>query len=204
MADERRKVWAAIVYPESLPEDWKTKLEQTHIPIAISPKHDSDTWTKEDEAENPSHKAGETKKEHHHIVLYFDSLKSPNQVLSKLEELGVTYVEPIEVPRAYNRYLCHLDNPDKAQYDTEEIICLNGARCDLSKPNPTQSEQRKIRREIVDFCRENEVTEYFELVDYADLNGLDDWAWYIEHHTTYLNGYLKSKRHGSIRETDVE
>lgn len=193
MADERRKVWAAIVYPESLPTDWKTKLEQTHVAAAISPLHDADVWTVEDEQADPTHKVGTRKKEHHHVVLYFESLKSPNQVLSLLEPLGVSYVEAVESPRAYNRYLCHLDQPDKAQYDPKQIQRLNGAKCDISKPNPTADEQREIRRAILDTIRENNITEYCDIVDYADMNALDDWAWYLEHHTVYLIGYLKSK-----------
>lgn len=196
MADERRKVWAAVVYPESLPENWLTKLEQTHIPIAISPLHDADKWTQQDEIENPSHKAGTFKKSHYHLALYFESLKSMQQVLSVLQPLGVTYVEPVEVPRSYNRYLCHLDQPEKAPYNPKDIVRLNGATCDISKPNPTTDEQREIRREILDTIRNNNITEYFEIVDYADMNGLDDWAWYLEHHTVYIVGYLKSKHFG--------
>lgn len=193
MSDERRKVWAVIVYPESLPTDWKTILENTHVAAAVSPLHDSDVWTTEDEEKDPRHKAGTPKKDHHHVVLYFESLKSPNQVLSMLESLGVTYVEPVESPRAYNRYLCHLDQPEKAQYDPKEIIRLNGAKCDMSKPNPTADEQRDIRKKIFETMREMNITEYYEIVDYADMHGLDDWAWYLEHHTVYVTGYLKSK-----------
>ena len=72
MADERRKVWAAIVYPESLPKDWKSRLEHTHVASAVSPLHKADVWTTEDEEKDPTHKAGTRKKEHHHIVLYFE------------------------------------------------------------------------------------------------------------------------------------
>lgn len=200
MADERRKVWAAIVYPESLPKDWKDRLERTHIAAAISPLHYADYWTAEDEEKDHTHKAGERKKPHHHIVLYFESLKSPNQVQSILEPLGVSYVEPVESPRAYNRYLCHLDQPEKAQYDPKQIVRLNGAKCDLSKPNPTADEQQEIRREIMNTVRENNITEYCDIVDYADMNGLDDWAWYLEHHTQYMVGYLRSKHYSQRSE----
>ena len=31
-----------IIYPESIPEDWKTCLEKLDVPMAISPLHDKD------------------------------------------------------------------------------------------------------------------------------------------------------------------
>lgn len=194
MADERRKVWAAIVYPESLPKDWKTRLEHTHVASAVSPLHKADVWTTEDEEKDPTHKAGTRKKEHHHIVLYFESLKSLQQVVSILEPLGVSYVEPVESPRAYNRYLCHLDQPEKAPYDPKQIIRLNGAKCDLSKPNPTADETQEIRDAILAYCQENNITEYAELTYYALNSGLSDWLWYIEHHTVFLNAIIKSSK----------
>lgn len=194
MADERRKVWAVILYPESLPEDWIDRIEKTHVAAAVSPLHENDYWTSEDEEINPEHRAGTRKKEHHHVILYFESLKSANQVLSLLEPFGVTYVEPVESPRAYNRYLCHLDQPEKAQYDPKEVIRLNGAKCDMSKPNPTADEQQEIRDAILRHCQENNVTEYAELTYYALNSGLSDWLWYIEHKTVFLNAIIKSAK----------
>lgn len=194
MADERRKVWAVILYPESLPEDWIERIEKTHVAAAVSPLHDNDYWTSEDEEANSEHKAGTRKKEHHHVVLYFESLKSANQVLSLLEPFGVNYVEPVESPRAYNRYLCHLDQPEKAQYDPKGVIRLNGAKCDMSKPNPTADEQQEIRDAILRHCQENNITEYAELTYYALNSGLSDWLWYIEHNTVFLNAIIKSSK----------
>ena len=31
-----------LLYPESIPEDWETKLELLGVPMAISPIHDKD------------------------------------------------------------------------------------------------------------------------------------------------------------------
>ena len=196
MSDDRRKVWAAVLYPESLPSDWMSVLENTRVPIAVSPLHDRDVWTIEDQQSNPNHVAGERKKPHYHVVIYFDSLKSKNQVLTLIEPLGVRYVEPVEAPRAYNRYLCHLDQRGKAQYEPDEIIRLNGAQCDISEPNPTQDEQRKIQSDVIALIRDINMTEYAELVDYVYDNGLKDWAWYVTHNTVFLNNYIKSRRHG--------
>lgn len=195
--DERRKVWAAILYQESVPSNWVSTLEQTHVPIAISPIHDHDVWTQEDEDSNPDHIAGAIKKPHWHIVLYFDSLKSPQQVIKVLQPFGISHIEPVESPKAYNRYLCHLDSPEKAQYKVSDVVKLNGAQCDMSKPNPTSDEQRIIRNEILDFIEDNSIVEYADLVMYARHTDNENWAWYIEHKTVFLNGLLKSLRYMS-------
>lgn len=191
MSDDRRKVWAAVLYEESAPSNWRDVLERTHVAIAVSPLHDKDVWSEDEDG----HVAGEMKKPHWHIVFYFESLKSPNQVLGIAKELGLRYVEPVESPKAYNRYLCHLDNPNKARYSLDDVLRLNGAQCDMSKPKPTSDEQKAVRDEILSFIEQNGVSEYYELVMYAYHQGKEDWSWYIEHHTQYLNGLLKSKRH---------
>lgn len=195
MSDDRRKVWAAILYQESAPQHWKTILESTRVAIAVSPLHDRDVWTEADEEQDSRHVAGTCKKAHWHIVMYFESLKSYQQALGVVDRLGISYVEPVESPTAYNRYLCHLDSPEKAQYDVKDVIRLNGARCDQSKPKPTADELAKVRDEILDFIKQNSVTEYSELVFYAHDERLEDWAFYIEHHTVYLEGILKSLRY---------
>lgn len=187
MADDRRRTWAAIIYPESLPDDWKERLENTRVPVAVSPLHDQDIIKE----------TGELKKPHYHIVFYFESLKTSKQVLALLALNGlesVKHVEPVESTRAYNRYLAHMDQPNKAQYNPDDITRLNGAVCDVSKQMPTADEQRIIRAEIIKTIRQYNMTDYCELVDYADDSGLEEWAWFISTHTIYLENYLKSRR----------
>lgn len=194
MSDERRKVWATILYPESMPADWKERLERTRVPILVSPIHDKDVWTMEDQETNPNHVAGTLKKPHYHVVMQFESLKSPAQVQKVVEPLGVKYVEPVESPRAYARYLAHLDQPNKAQYNQDEILKLNGAVCDLSEPIPSKDEQETMRREICQVIRDNNITEYFDLVNYADDFGKPGWSWYVATHTVMFDRYVSSFR----------
>ena len=40
--DNRKRVWAFIAYPDSVPEHWQSILANFHTPISISPLHDSD------------------------------------------------------------------------------------------------------------------------------------------------------------------
>ncbi|TXJ68444.1 Rep family protein, partial [Lactiplantibacillus plantarum] len=39
MAKDKSRYFTFLLYPESIPEDWKSKLELIGVPIAISPFH---------------------------------------------------------------------------------------------------------------------------------------------------------------------
>ncbi|MBB6424301.1 Rep family protein, partial [Jeotgalicoccus coquinae] len=42
MTKDKARYFTFLLYPESIPEDWETKLELMGVPIAISPLHDRD------------------------------------------------------------------------------------------------------------------------------------------------------------------
>lgn len=192
LMDDRSRTWAFIIYEESAPEDWLEVLGDLRIPAAVSPIHDSDVWTSADERRNPEHVAGALKKPHRHVVLYYGSKKSAGQVLADLSELGVRHVERVHETLSYNRYLCHLDDPDKAQYSTDDLIRLNGASCDVERPL-TAEQRRHIKSDITQFVRENGVTEYAELVFWC-LDNRPDWAAVAMSETIYFRGLLASVR----------
>lgn len=188
----RANTWAFVIYPESLPDGWLEILRDTHVPIALSPLHDRDVWTEADEEANPEHKAGEPKKPHRHGVMYFESLKTPDQALEVLEPLGVKRVERVYAPKAYNRYLCHLDDPEKAQYPIEEVVRLNGADCSMVR-ELTADEREAMQRDIQRFVIDTGITEYAELMDYC-LESNPDWLKIVRSQTITWRGYLASRR----------
>ena len=191
----RNRTWAFLVYEESVPNDWEGVLEGLHIPAAISPLHDRDVWTLEDQARNPEHVAGTVKKPHWHVVLYYGGKKSAKQVLADLAPLDVKHVEAVRDTRAYNRYLCHLDSDDKARYPTDQILRLNGAPCDISRPL-TQEERDAALRDMTVFIRENSVTEYAEFVFWCISHEDEhpDWFTLARSQTVYFRGLISSVR----------
>lgn len=42
MAKDKARYFTFLLYPESIPMDWKRRLELIGVPIAISPLHDKD------------------------------------------------------------------------------------------------------------------------------------------------------------------
>lgn len=59
MAKDKARYFTFLLYPESIPADWKQRLELIGVPIAISPLHDKD---------KSSAKGQIYKKAHYHVV----------------------------------------------------------------------------------------------------------------------------------------
>ena len=57
------------------------------------------------------------KKPHYHVMIMYDSVKTIEQAREVLSAIGGVGVEIVNSVRGYARYLCHLDNPEKYQYD---------------------------------------------------------------------------------------
>lgn len=108
--DGRTRNWVFILYPESAPEDWRTKLDDLLIEWVESPLHDKDV--------NPG---GEPKKPHWHILLLFSGSKSYEQIVEITLSVNGTIPKPCISVRGQIRYFAHLDNPEKAQKETSSF-----------------------------------------------------------------------------------
>ncbi len=109
------RTYGIITYPDN--EELNAKLRTYNYACIF---HHSDVWTIEDENKNPSHKAGEKKEPHIHWILRFDNTRSINRLANDLG-LSLGRIEAIRSLAAQIRYLIHYDDPDKFQYDKEEI-----------------------------------------------------------------------------------
>lgn len=192
MAVKKHRGFAFLIYPESAPQYWLDLLEGTHLRALVSPLHDADVWTEADEARNAEHKAGTLKKPHYHCMVLFDGPTTAKNALSVLEPLGVKYVEPVASVANMTRYFAHLDNEDKARYDANDIKALNGAYIDLTR-ELSPEEKRIIKLKVLAWIRDNSVTEYADVVNYA-MDAEPDWLDYVTSQTIFLTGYLRSVR----------
>lgn len=181
---DRTRNWAAVIYPESVPENWRSILDDLHIEWVESPLHDCDT-----------NADGEVKKPHWHILLLFGGVKSFEQVCAVLEPLNCPIPQRCHNAKAMVRYMAHLDNPDKFQYSVSDIVAHGGV--DLSELlRPSSSERYSLIREMCDFVRIECITEFQDLMDYAMANRFDDWFPLLCDNSAYVVGqYIKSQRH---------
>ena len=161
LSGERARVFATLVYPESAPEGWQDKLSETHVQALVSPLHDRD--------KNPN---GEQKKPHYHVLLLFDGMKSYEQAGRLRSMIGGVGWEEIASTRGYARYLCHLDNPEKAQYDESEIREFGGA--DYREIIKRASDNVRITREMMRYIREHNVLFFSDFLDYC-MDEKPDW-----------------------------
>ena len=204
MASPRSTSWAFLVYPEderlfapSIPDARKREflcsfLETLKVPCAVSPLHDADVWTDGDALLDASHVAGTQKKPHWHVVLRWDSLKSAAQVLALVEPLHVGHVERVESWRGYTRYLCHLDNPEKAAYDVNGVRAVMGY--DLSPLyDAAAADARKVRREVLQLCDDYALQSIRQLCALlAELDKPDSYLDFVVARSHFIVQYLKS------------
>lgn len=189
----RTRNWTCVVYPDSAPENWRDIINELHIEWVESPLHDKD-----------KNATGEVKKAHWHILLMFGGVKSYEQVKEVTEALNCPIPERCHNAKAMVRYMAHMDNPEKAQYKTEDIKSYGGV--DLSELlRPSSSERYSLVKEMLEYVKKNDITEYQDLVDFALQNHYDDWFPLLCDSCTYVvNQYIKSARHRKAPLVDPE
>lgn len=178
--EKRTRNWATVVYPESAPDNWKIFLEEQHVPALISPLHDRDI-----------NADGTLKKEHYHIMLLFDGVKTREQAAEVFHIIGGVGAEPVKSARAYARYLTHMDNPEKAQYDSNEVITYSGANYNIL--TSLAADKYSAIGEMIDYCMENSIVSYAELLLFAKNNRQDWFRVLCDNGTVTLVQFLKSR-----------
>ena len=179
MAQVRKRVFATILYTESCVPDFIQKIEALHIPAFLSPLHDRDI--KED---------GTLKKPHYHLMFMFQGKKTKDSVACIFRELGGVGCEIIESKIGMARYLCHLDDPEKAQYLPEDVKRFAGA--DYLSVITTDIDRLRIITEMEEFCDNNNVYIYSVLARYARDNRPDWHRCLSSSCTVHMMAYLKS------------
>lgn len=179
-ATTRTRIFATVVYPESAPEDWRERLDGEHVKAMVSPLHCLDTLP-----------TGEVKKAHYHVLWRYEGVKTPAQAQELVDLIGgAGAVEIVADYRGYARYLCHLDSPDKAQYDPEDVQCFGGedwAEVALSEAERTDT----LLDEIEDWIDETGCVSYVALCRYAR-RSRPDWTRCVRTHTVHLSALIRS------------
>lgn len=181
--DTRTKNWVAIMYPESMPSDWQTRLANLKTNVIISPLHDKDV-----------NADGTAKKPHYHVILMFSSNKSFEQVKTLLEPFKCPIPQKVTSIKGQVRYLIHIDNPEKYQYDKGDIQTIGDV--DLLQYFSINSSQRyNLIAEMMDFVDDNLITEFSQLMKYSRRHRQDDWFPLLCDNSAYvMDKYITSFR----------
>lgn len=146
----RTRNYATVIYSQ----DSVDLINELHIPCFISPWHDKDVNAN-----------GEHKKAHRHVLMNFDSVKSLSQVQELVKQFGGVGCEVVQSNRAYARYLCHLDNPEKALYDINEVQSIGGL--DYIELINSLGDEFSTLYEIVDYVLDNNICNMREFLIYC-------------------------------------
>ena len=192
-AGQRTRNWTLIFYPEDLPEDWKQQVDGLLVRWIESPLHDKDVLPD-----------GTPKKAHHHTLFMFEAVKTAEQVSILFKELfgesengtivGVAAPQRVTDRCAIVRYMAHMDNPDKAQYDVNEIVGHNGADpAEILRYSATETREMIIAME--EYIEQNKIT---ELSDFSAAIRYTHPEWHTilaTKMTMYFNAFIRSQRH---------
>lgn len=178
--------WAFVMYPESMPENWREIIQESGLSCAVSPLHDKDI--------NPD---GEDKKEHYHVIVCFDGPTTYNNVLEFTKKLNATIPIDLQSIKGMYRYHIHLDNPEKYQYDDRDRTFFNGF--DISSVNElTKTEVNKYKRDILVFIEDNNIIEYADLLNVLIQNELFSMLDVATSHTILFNTFITSRRNKQL------
>lgn len=181
----KKRNWAFVAYPESLPNAWIEQLQQSGLQCAISPLHDRDY-----------NADGSLKKAHYHVILCYSGPTSFNVVCKLVcEQLGQPIPQALEQIRGYYRYFTHKDNPEKAQYNESEIKSINGFNIQ-DYVELTKSEVFELKKRVMAIIQEQDFIEYSDLIDFLisseDLKNESEIAL---NNTLLFDRYISSRRH---------
>lgn len=153
MKNIKKRAWALVCYPESLPNDWQDFLQKTGLEIAISPLHDKDV--------NPDNTL---KKSHYHIILVYQNPTTFKNVKENIcDYLNCPCPQPLECIKGYYKYLTHKDNPEKYQYNDNDIVLINGFD-NSNYINMSLNEITTYLNKITDYIEDLQITEYRDLI----------------------------------------
>lgn len=150
----RTRNWGTIIYDESVNPDYLKILKESGIEAIISPLHDKDKVSDDPDCQ-------EYKKPHRHVILKFSGQKSRIQVKEFVSSFGGVGAEDIKSMPGSVQYLWHMNDPDKAQYDKNDCVCINGFRVDKYMP--------KIDRDdgycqVIEYIESNDIIHYSALM----------------------------------------
>lgn len=181
MTSQKYRNYAFIVYPESMCADFFDRLSNLMLPCFVSPLHDSDV--KED---------GELKKPHYHIIIRYSRQVAISHVIKDLLTLDVSQPpEIVKSLRAYSRYLCHLDQLEKAQYSIDDVQQINcNDYYDVCKLDSSLDVMAQMDA-IEDIIDDNDIISYRFLCrlirkDYPELRNA------LRSHPSHFSSYIRS------------
>lgn len=184
----RKEYWLFVFYPDSAPKNWREIINGWLLDCLVSPLHDSDV-----------NEDGTPKKPHYHGVIFFDSMKTQEQVAEIIAPLnGPKPIYPQGTKRNCARYLCHLNNPEKHQYNEADVLEFQSANYQELKQ--AAAEKYAYIGEMMDFVDEQGVYSYAHLLRFARQNREEWFRCLCDNGTYVMKEYCKTAAYDARQE----
>lgn len=180
--DIRSNLWTFCIYPDSWPENYLNIIDNWHIPVLISPLHDSDV-----------NGNGMEKKPHIHVMIHFGARanKSYQQVMKYVEKLHGCPCEVVHNSVGMIRYFIHRDNPEKAQYKLEDLKAFCGF--EYLEAFETSTDENMLFAKLEDLIDTYSIFNYYQLVlNLKDLEMIQELN-FLRRHSTHIRFLLTDK-----------
>ena len=166
----KSKYFCCVLYPDCVSYDTDNvikALSAEHLTFALSPIHDKDL---DDD--------GNIKKSHYHLLLAYSSATTLNNIRGWFNACGMpeSDLHAVRVCASgvgYYRYLTHMDNPEKAQYDVNDIRVFNDSDEIFKKFSKTSSEKIDDLVRLFQLVDELNTISFHSLLQYLMLNERD-------------------------------
>lgn len=168
---EKSRYFTFLLYPESVPEDWLTKLETLDVPMAISPLHDKD--------ESP---LGGYKKPHWHVIYVAKNPVTAESVRLKIKRLlGEKSIAKVQIVEqgmeSMYLYLTHESKDaiakNKHVYPKSEIRLLNNFDIDRYVAFDI-TDQKELKYQLVDLIFHQRIVNISDLMGYLNTAGFGE------------------------------
>lgn len=183
-----KRIFWAYLYEDSAPENYIELMREAGLEI-LAVRHDKDV----DEA-------GELKKPHVHVLVRFSHAVSRAEAVEVLTSFGCLEksVQYRDSWTACARYLCHMDDPSKFQYDPASVMEFGGA--DYMAAISRQSDKYRIVGEMQDWVCEptkngEKPRSFGDLNDYARAENLEWFMALCDSSALIMREFCKSKRY---------
>lgn len=173
----RTRNYASIFYGDR--SELVDALMSFHVPFCVSPLHDRDV-----------NDDGDLKKPHFHVLLMFTSVKSKEQAQLLFSQVGCVGCEIVSSKVGYARYLCHLDDPEKAKYSTSDVFEYLVDYLDLIKLN---TDRYDTLSDMIDFIEEHDFCSFRDLVLATRVDYPIFYRELVDNSTYFIREYLKSR-----------
>lgn len=184
---KQHRIWWGYLYENTAPDNFLDLMRESGME-GLAMKHDQDVTA-----------AGEVKEPHWHVVVRFAHAvlaKDAKEVLTSFgcKEESVQYRDSWS---AVARYLCHMDDPNKAQYNPADVVEFGGA--DYLTAIKRTADKYRVISEMCDWAKANQCYSFNRLVDYAREENLEWFMALSDNSAIFMREYLKSYRYDLLQ-----